>query len=397
VSLPGAAKTCDRTPADRARRVLLAVAALAACLAALALRPAPADALNVGFMDPGFQTDQPDVFWEDMSTLGANMTRYDVYWNEIARKRPTTPRDPSSPGYDWSTVDRLVRDAAAHQTEIILTVWRTPAWARATKSGGSGYAFTPNLNHWGAFIHAAAVRYSGTFDPDGAGPEAPLPLVPNWEIWNEPNYVGALRPQRAGGKVVSPKLYAGILNRAGLEIRAVKRALHVRMRVLGGAINRGFGGKGSVAALVFLRGLKAAGGKFDVATVHPYPPTGVEGFDDGTTAPNITLSNFEFYVQDLDKLWKGKRYPIWITEFGAQSTPDRNGAARGAQALFVKQALRRLVNRFPRVTTLVWFMLRDEPLEVAGQSDKWQSGLRDINGKKKPAYAAWVRMVETIL
>src|SRR4051812_505978 len=109
--------------------MLLAVAALAVCLAALALRPAAADALDVGFMDPGFQTEQPDVFWGDMSTLGASMVRYDVYWNEIARKRPTAPRDPSSPEYDWSTVDRLVRDAAAHRMEIIFTVWRTPAWA----------------------------------------------------------------------------------------------------------------------------------------------------------------------------------------------------------------------------------------------------------------------------
>jgi hypothetical protein len=38
----------------------------------------------------------------------------------------------------------------------------------------------------------------------------------------------------------------------------------------------------------------------------------------------------------------------------------------------------------------VWFLVRDEPLEEPGQSDRWQSGLRDVNGAKKPAYNAWL-------
>ena len=47
---------------------VLALAALLACLA-LALRPAPASALQAGFLDPGFQSEQPDVFWGDMTAL----------------------------------------------------------------------------------------------------------------------------------------------------------------------------------------------------------------------------------------------------------------------------------------------------------------------------------------
>ncbi len=380
------------TTSTRGRRVLalLAMAILAACLAALALRPAPASALEVGFMDPSFQSDQPDVFWEDMANLAATIVRYDVYWNEIAPTRPAAPRDPASPGYDWTVMDRLVRDAAAHDMQIVLTLWRTPVWARAARGAGKSYAFAPNLNHWGAFVYAAATRYSGKFDPDGAGPEPRLPLVRNWEMWNEPNYIGALRPQRQGRKVVSPRIYSGILNRGYKEIAAVERKQRVKMQVLGGAMNRGFGGKGSVAALVFLRGMKAAKAKFDTASVHPYPPTGVEGFDDGTTAPNITLANFRVYEQELDRLFKPKKYPIWITEFGAQSIPDRNGASLPDQAAFVRQSLRRVANRHPRVKQLIWFMLRDEPLEQRGQSDKWQSGLRDATGKAKPAYNAWI-------
>ena len=389
-----ASTTGSRPLGGRATHVaVLALAALLACLA-LALRPAPASALQAGFLDPSFQVAQPDVFWGDMAALKGKVVRYDVYWRDIAPQRPAAPRDPASPVYSFAVLDGLVSDAAAHKADVILTIWRTPNWARANKSaGGNSYAFAPNLRDFGDFVHAIATRYSGKFDPDGAGPLGVLPKVKNWEMWNEPNYIGALRPQKSGNRAVSPSIYAGILNKGYGEIKKVDKT----MKVLGGAMNRGFGGKGSVAALVFLRGMKKANAKFDIATVHPYPPTGVEGLDDGTTAPNITLINFKEYEKELDKLYKPKKYDIWFTEYGAQSEPDSNGASLADQALFVKQAFKKIKTKHPRVKRVLWFMLRDEPLEQPGQSDKWQSGLRDENGNKKPAYTAWVRFVKPLL
>jgi len=378
------------------RCTLLAVAALLAGLAALALRPGPASALTPGFMDPAFQTEHPDVFWTDMAALHAGVLRYDVYWREVAPTRPVAPRDPASPEYDWTTVDRLVRDASAHGTQVLFTLWRTPTWARADggAGGGNGYAWMPNLDDWGAFVYAAAVRYSGAYDPDGGGPLAVLPQVANWEMWNEPNYIGALRPQRVGKKVVSPGLYTAILNRGYREIRAVEALLGVNLNVLGGAMNRGFGGAGSISALVFLRGMRAAGARFDTASIHPYPLTGKKGFEDGTKAPNVTLANFKTFEKELDRLWPRKRYRIWITEYGAQTQPDRYGATLDGQQRFVKKALTRLVTKHPRVTHLIWFLVRDEAVELPGESDNWQSGLRDSVGAAKPAYQTWV---DTIL
>ena len=166
-----------------------------------------------------------------MTTLRAGVVRYDVYWNEIAPTRPairaTRPR-PSTAGR-CSTAWCV--DAAAHGAEIVLTLWRTPRWARA--DGGRGgkpnlYSWAPRIADWRAFVYAAAVRYSGTFDPDGLGYGGPLPLVRYWEMWNEPNYIGALRPQRAGkggkpGVPVSPTTYTGILNAGYAEIGRVER------------------------------------------------------------------------------------------------------------------------------------------------------------------------------
>ena len=388
------------TPRSAARTLVLALAALVAALAATALRPGAAEALTVGFMDPATQTEHPEEFWADMTALRGGVLRYDLYWREIAPVRPSDPRNPASPEYDWKTIDRLVRDANAHGVEVLFTLWRTPTWARADGGAGPGgfYSYAPNLDDWGNFVHAAAVRYSGFFDPDGAGgPEPALPQVTKWEMWNEPNYIGALRPQRIRKKIVSPAIYAGILNRGFAEIQTVEAELNIRMDVLGGAMNRGFGGAGSIPALKFLQGMKKAKAKFDIASLHPYPLTGRAGVDDGAKAPNITLANFRKYERELDRLWPAKRYTIWLTEYGAQTQPDRYGATLEGQQRFVKTAIGRLVKRHPRVTHLVWFLLRDEAVELPGESDNWQSGLRGSDGVVKPAYQTWVDTVASLL
>jgi hypothetical protein len=46
-------------------------------------------------------------------------------------------------------------------------------------------------------VAAAALRYSGRYDPDGDG--IALPRVSRWQIWNEPNkYLYPVRTDRRG-------------------------------------------------------------------------------------------------------------------------------------------------------------------------------------------------------
>ena len=202
--------------------------------------PSPARALTVGFLDPTLQTQDNARFWSDMTTLRAGVVRYDAYWNEIAPTRPGRPRDPASIEYRWEVLDRLVVDAAAHSAEIVVTLWRTPRWARA--DGGRGgkpnlYSWAPRISDWRAFVYAAAVRYSGSFDADGLGYGGPLPRVRFWEVWNEPNYIGALRPQRGPGKAgkvgqpVSPTTYTALLNAAYAELGRVERERRVNLDI----------------------------------------------------------------------------------------------------------------------------------------------------------------------
>jgi hypothetical protein len=374
------------------RRVVFAALIALAALAATLARPGSADALVVGFLDPSYQSQDNTGFWNDMTALRGKVVRYDVYWNEIAPTRPSKPRDPASPEYKWENLDRLVTDSAAHGADIVLTLWRTPRWARADNGRGGKpnlYSWAPRIADWRAFVYAAAVRYSGSFDPDGPeGYGTALPLVRHWEMWNEPNYIGALRPQRKAGVPISPTTYTGILNTGYAEIARVERERKIKLDVLGGAMNRGFGGEGSISPLIFLRGMKKAKATFDIASLHPYPTTGRVGFNDGTLAPNITLFNIGDYLKELDRLWPSKRYRVWLTEYGQQSKPDRYGSTLTGQANFVRTAMAKL-KKTPRISVLIWFLIRDEPVEARGRSDQWQSGLRTVKGAKKPSYGAW--------
>ena len=264
-------------------------ALVAATMLATLCCASPARALTVGFLDPTLQTQDNARFWSDMTALRAGVVRYDVYWNEIAPTRPARPRDPAAAEYRWEVLDRLVVDAAAHGAEIVLTLWRTPRWARADSGRGGKpnlYSWAPRISDWRAFVYASAVRYSGSFDADGLGYGGALPRVRFWEVWNEPNYIGALRPQRparaASRGPVSPTTYTALLNGAYAELGRVERERRVQLDVLGGSMNRGFAGPGSVAPLVFLRGMRKAGARFDIASLHPYPLTGRVGFTDGT-------------------------------------------------------------------------------------------------------------------
>ena len=167
-----------------------------------------------------------------MRPLRAKVLRYDVYWNEIAPKRPAKPRDPASPEYDWENLDRLWRTrppTGGHRADVVADAALGAGRQRPGRQAQPLLLGPAAVADWRNFVYAAATRYSGTFDPDGEGYGGPLPLVRFWEMWNEPNYIGALRPQRKAGKPTSPALYSGILNAGYAEISRVERERKLKL------------------------------------------------------------------------------------------------------------------------------------------------------------------------
>ena len=100
----------------------------------------------------------------------------------------------------------------------------------------------------------------------------------------------------------------------------------------------------------------------------------------------MTLGNISDLIREVTRLYGNKR--IWITEYGYQSNPpDRLfGVSWAKQAAYLTQAFA-LARKNPRIDMMLWFLLKDEP-SLGG----WQSGLLTINGKRKPAYNAFMRV-----
>ena len=393
-------------PTIRHRRLARAVNALASCAAAAALTAAAAPAsaaTEVGLMDPAYAAADPEAFWADVEALRPAFLRYEVHWNEIAPTRPAKQRDPSDPAYQWGYLDDVVREAAVHGytgCDLIATVWRTPRWATSVK-GNYNYANTPNLQQFRNFIAAAATRYSGSYDPDGAeGPLEPLPQLACWEIWNEPNFNGALRPQKKGRKLLSAIAYTKLLNGAYAEIKAVGRRNGFQPQVVGGALYRQRSPKG-VGPIAFMQAMKALGARFDVLSIHPYngiPRLGIHDGEPGkgTVWPNIAIGNFDRFQAEVNRLWRGQRFPIWITEFGWQTKTgrlDQYAVSEQQQTRFLRESIALFRTQFKRVNRITWFLIKDEPVVTPdGRQNTWQSGFRRLNGTKKPSYAAWQRL-----
>ena len=353
----------------------------------------------------------PVVGFQALKALKAQVLRVNLYWGgtkwAVSRgARPTDPSDPGDPAYDWSLYDRLVRYAATYHIQVMFSILYTPAWA----NGGKGRNHAPtNPQDLYDFAYAAAQRYSGYYVPPAwqqqptlAPPTSPLPTVTMWTAWNEPNNPVFLSPQyvRKGGKWViqSAVDYAQICNAVydGIHsaLIAVDRTIPGEQVACGVTAPKGNDapatGRASVDPISFLVAAKKAGmKKFDAYAHHPYyaapseSPTYVPA---GKTKRRIQLGNINTLISEVTKLYGPK--PIWITEYGYQTDPpDKTfGVSYATQAKWLTEAFA-MARRNPRISVMLWFLIKDEPA-LGG----WQSGLETVTGKKKPAWAAFVKV-----
>ena len=367
-------------------RSLIAAAAVTCAL----LAPAAASAkstLQVGFLDNAYESIDSAGYWSDAVKLNVGFARWDMQWDQIAVTKPRNPRNPADPAYFWAQTDHFVLQSAAHglQDRVMFTLWKTPKWASSTGSTKARATQMPKLKDWRAFVYAVAKRYSGTYTPPGAS--SPLPRVVAYETWNEPNAYFAFRPQWQNGVPVSPRNYAQLLKAVRYE---VGRAVPFKPTFVAGAMYKQ-GGPSSLTPIQFMQGLARANAKFDVLSVHPYnrvPALGIrDGQNESRTNPySISIGNFESFINAANSIF-GRKYRIWITEFGLQTPAP--GVARAAsykqQATFVRQSIAKL-KRLPQVERAAWFLIKDDP----PRDGHWYTtGLRKSSGEKKPSFGAW--------
>jgi len=328
----------------------------------------------------------PDKTFPILAKLHVQVLRLDLYWNRVAKHRPSDATFPDDPGYDWSVYDRTAQYAHQYKIQLLFTIWGTPHW----ENGAQPRNAPKNPKDLQNFAYAAATRYSGTYvGEDGRT----LPAVRLWTAWNEPNEVFELYPQykKVGGTYVlqSALDYVKICN-------AVYTGVHSTMlsneKVACGVTaprgnNIANGPRGSPDPLAFMRAVKKDGLKnFDAWAHHPYynKPSETPASTGGSRS--IELGSIGKLISLLTSYWGHK--PLWLTEYGWQTNPPdkQQGVSWAKQAAYLKQAYT-IARANPRIDMFIWFLLKDEP-NIAG----WQSGLMTASGTAKPSFKTFMNL-----
>jgi Cellulase (glycosyl hydrolase family 5) len=345
------------------RLVLLATLLGAAAFAATA---AASQKVEYGIQDDAWlagAAGQPQVLEDRLSildSLGVDTVRYTLRWDYVAIAKPAHAADPTDAGYDWSIPDAVISGLHRHGINVLLTIWGTPPWA----NGDNRPSHPPvSPSALALFATAAAKRY---------------PWVHMWEIWNEPNQVGGLNPNR-------PKLYVQRL------LNPTVAALHkvdAKNLVAGGATSPR-ATKTALSAVDFMHGMRLAHAKFDVYSHHPYPRWFGRGRPETPLhslpcTKWLTMASLQCLLRDVHRNFGPKH--VWLTEYAYKTNPPDQfrGVAPNLQARYLAEAARR-VYQAPRVDLLINFLIRDE-----SKVGRWASGFLTAGDVVKPSFFSFM-------
>jgi hypothetical protein len=398
----------------RARLVLACALALVLCgpvAAALASRD-----LEVGMEDERLLLSQPGqapAAVAAMAGAGVDVVRIHARWIDVspgqnARHRPRgfDPGNERSRRYNWATLDQAVNLVRGAGMRVMLSVTGPgPLWtSRNPRLHNPRYKPDPAL--FGKFARAVATRYRDRVD--------------RYMIWNEPNIPGWLEPQqtcvaRRVCSPASPHLYRGLVRAARPAIERADPGAQVLLGELAPRGRPGISTLTPVSPLPFLRGLACVDRRYKPVRSGPcrhfrpasadafgYHPHGVEL---GPENPNpdrdqAQIGDLPRLFSVLDRLTRSgrigapdRRFDVYLTEFGYQTAPpDRDvGISLSRQSRYLQQAAY-LAWRLPRVRNLTQYQWRDEAGAYVGGSKSysgWQSGLRYVNDRPKPAFRSW--------
>lgn len=305
-----------------------------------------------------------------IADTGASVTRFDIFWADVAPTRPENPTDPNDPAYDFSRYDMVMTGLAENGITPIVSVYNTPDWAaNGVTVEGPINPGAPDPAVFAAFMEAVATRYSGEFEgPDGTL----LPEARHLEIWNEPNLSAYFAPQSEDGVQVSLDNYAGLVKAA---FPAIVRANPDAMVIAGVGGPRGLTTETGTGALDWLRGLQQREIPLHAYSQHIYPLA-------APTMPTQAFpswSSIDLLLEELDRFEPG--LPLFITEAGYTTsvTEYRDEAAtvtEDEQSQYLTQIFDLPQVNNPRLRSIVWFNLQD--------NSGWPAGLlrEDLSPKR---------------
>jgi hypothetical protein len=343
-----------------------------------------------------------------MQSLGVRALRIELKWGDVAPAPLSATRpafnatDPAS--YAWGAYDVAIGEAQRLHWKVLLTV-TAPAPRWATSNRKAPYVTRPDARAFEEFMTAVARHYGSQ--------------VAVYSIWNEPNHPAFLRPQwNSNGTPASPRIYRGLYQAgyAGLQAGGIAKP-----RVLFGetaptgytTVNvrreRSRALLHDVAPLAFIRGAlcldahyRKSGSCSALPTSgyahHAYTlPAGP--FYVSSQKDSVTLGSLSRLSRALDRAARAHalpaRVPIYLTEFGVQSKPNKQLGVSPAQQAEYDAIAERIAYSNGRVAAFSQYLLRDDPLggppgaSARGGVVGFQTGLEYVNGKPKPLYFGW--------
>jgi hypothetical protein len=328
-----------------------------------------------------------EAAFTEIDSLGAHALRVVLYWKDVApdaNSRVKPKLDMTDPSvYDWSKYQPVLDEAKARGWTVQVTAsGPVPKWAT---NGAVDNLTRPSPNEFRMFMTALSKHFGGE--------------VARWSIWNEPNHPQFLKPQYdSKHRPVSPGVYRGLYAAA---LRGLAGAGDTKPVLMGETAPTGTGN--DVAPLTFLRGAlclnnsyKKIGscGKLRIDGYAHHAYTNRSGPLYQPPGPNdVMIGVLPRLIKALDKAASAgvvsKQLPIYLTEFGIQSTPDPLfGVSLQRQAEY-RSYSERLAYNNPRVRAFSQYLLTDDK-PVAGQTGSakyggFESGLRTSSGQAKPS------------
>ena len=336
------------------------------------------------FLDPRMRA----AALEEVESLGVRSLRVILSWSSVApgsdqAQMPAfEPTDPA--GYKWGQYEPLLAAAKERGWPVLLTIsGPVPKWATAAKRDN---LTRPSASAFAAFVTAVGRKFGDQID--------------TWAIWNEPNQPQFLRPQFArGGRAVSPGIYRK-LYQAG--VRGLEKSGQGDDTILIGETSPR-GNRRVVAPLRFLRGMLCLNSRYkkrskcgaldaDGYAHHAYT-TRQGPYFRPAQKDDVTIGVLSRLTKALDRARSAgalrKRLPLYLTEFGIQSTPDTQSGVSLAKQVEYRAASERIAWSNRRVVAFSQYLLRDSDPTGPKQYGGFESGLRFADGRPKPSLPAF--------
>lgn len=398
---------------SKIRTLLLPLAACALAGGAAGVAPALASHSQLNYFEASTQLLEPSTraaTLTQLKALGVRSVRIEMPWLDVAPGQLSASRpsfDATNPAsYAWGAYGSLIAELKALKWSVLLTV-TTPAPRWATSNKRAPYVTRPDDKDFQEFMTAVGRRFGSE--------------VGAFSILNEPNHPAFLLPQwNANGTPASPRIYRG-LYQAGYE--GLKAGGLARPRVLFGetaptgydtvkSLIRREHGRAllhDVAPLLFLRSalclnehyrragscgrLPMSGYAHHAYTIAVRPTYVPPKRDDVMIGAISRLSRALDLAARAGAIPGG--VPIYLTEFGVQSKPNRQlGVSVAKQAEYDAMA-ERIAWSNGRVAAFSQYLLKDDRLGGApgasahGGTVGFQTGLEYVSGARKPLYYGW--------